>query len=473
MKKALLFFVFFLSLLSGVAQKVTIKGSALGYEYREIGVWQALDYISHLPKQLTYTSIDSSGKFNLEFNSKSIQYITLRIDKHIASMYVQPGMNYEIKVLPPDSTTYQNPNIDHDVKISISMKSRTEINALTMDYDKRFDDFLGADYLAFVARTPQKKIDSFKVAMKEYYSTVTNEYFNTYIDYTIAALEGKTKSSEKKLAETYLFRKPIKYNHPEYMNFFNDFFKQRLQNFAAGKTGGGMYRQVDDLASLNGAMSLLKKDPMLANDTIRELVLIKGLYESFYDGSFRRSSIIAMLEAATRESKIPEHRQIAQNMLNSFSKLQKGTLAPGFNLPDKSGETHSLDELRTNKFAYLMFYDEKCSTCMQQMKVVASLQKTYGDRVAFVSISTDKTNAELKNFQMKNPGFNWLFLYDNTLGQLKKEYEIKSLPAYFLIGLDGKFIQVPADSPDEEIEQVFYDLTKLKSKLHNVGSKEN
>ena len=93
-------------------------------------------------------------------------------------------------------------------------------------------------------------------------------------------------------------------------------------------------------------------------------------------------------------------------------------------------------------------------------------------RFEFVSISTDKTNASLKNFQLKNPKYDWLFLYDNSLGQLKKEYEITTLPSYFLIGPDGKFIQVPAESPDEDIERAMYDITKIKSKLHNVGQKE-
>jgi hypothetical protein len=107
------------------------------------------------------------------------------------------------------------------------------------------------------------------------------------------------------------------------------------------------------------------------------------------------------------------------------------------------------------------------------MKVVPALKKTYGEQIEFVSISTDKTNSDLKNFLSKNTKFDWLFLYDNTAGKLKKQYEIVSLPAYFLIGPDGKFIEVPAEGPSGRIEQTFYDLTKVKSKLHGVGNKQN
>ena len=120
-----------------------------------------------------------------------------------------------------------------------------------------------------------------------------------------------------------------------------------------------------------------------------------------------------------------------------------------------------------------MFYDVNCSACQQQMKIIPSLIKMYGERITFVSISVDKTNADLKNFQSKNLKYNWLFLYDNTQGKLKMEYEIKALPCYFLIDPEGKFIQVPAESPEEDIDRIFYDIVKPKAKSHGIGDKKN
>ncbi|MBL0330443.1 MAG: TlpA family protein disulfide reductase [Bacteroidetes bacterium] len=231
--------------------------------------------------------------------------------------------------------------------------------------------------------------------------------------------------------------------------------------------------QINDRGSYAGTMDVLKRDEFLQNDSIRELVLIKGLYESYYDNAFKKPSIIAILQQLVQETPIEEHKRIAKNILNSFSKLQKGGQAPFFEFPDKAGVTHSLDELRTNKYVYLMIYDINCSACQQQMKIIPSLIKKYGDRITFVSISTDKTNADLKNFQTKNPKYTWLFLQDNSLGKFKADYEIKTLPSYFLIDPNGKFIQVPAESPEEDIDRVFYDITKPKAKEHRIGDKRN
>ena len=454
-------------------QNVVIKGSAKTYEYKEIGVWINNDYISNIQKQLTYSTIDSAGNFLLEFNSKEIQYITLKIEKNIASMYIEPNGKYDIILSPPDSTVYQNPNLEHDVKLSVDLKSKTEINSLTIDYDKRFEDFMLTEIVALYSRRAFPKIDSFKLAMHDYYSTVKNNYFDAYITYSIATLEGKIKESEKKLYANYIDKKPIAYNNPEYMNFFNSFYKQKLQNFALSKEGNPVNFQINQRGSFSGTMEVLKRDPFLQNDTVCELVLLRGLYESYYDGSFKHPGIVALLQQITDESKIGEHRRIAQNILNSFSKLHSGSMAAFFELPDKTGLTHSLDELRNKKYVYLMFYDANCTSCMEQMRVIPSLKKTYGERIAFVSISTDKTNADLKNFCMKNPKYDWLFLYDNSTGQLKNNYEIKTLPAYFLINPDGKFVQVPAESPAGDIDRTLYDIVKPKVKTHGVGDRQN
>lgn len=473
MQKSIIFILLISFHLLSVAQKVTIRGSAPSYEYNEISVWVTSDYISNIQHQLTYSVVDSLGNFLLELDTKEIQQVTLKIDKKIASMFIEPDANYEVVFFRPDSTTYQNPNIEQDVKLSIKLKSKTEINALTMDYDKRFDDFLSFYYPSFVKRSPEKAIDSFKLAIHNYYAAVKNNYLTTYVTYSIATMEEKIKKSEKKLFSTYLERRPIQYTNPEYMNFFNAFYKQKLQRLALSKIGDAIYFQINDRGSYEGILHVLQRDPFLQNDTIAELVLLKGMKESYYDGTFKKSSIVPILQQIKAESKIVIHQQIAGNILNSFSKLKPGATAPHFTLPDKNGVTASLDELRAKKYVYVTFFSSSCTECMQQMKVLPSLKKTYGERINFVSISIDKSPEELRDFCAKNPKYDWFFLFDNTRGILKEDYEIQTLPSYFLINPEGKFVQVPAESPNEDIDRAFYDIVKPKAKLHNVGKKKN
>lgn len=455
------------------SQSVTIKGKAESYAGKSIAVWVHRDYISNIEKQLTFSEIDSVGKFTLEFESKEIQYVTLKIEKHIASMYIEPNKVYDVIIAAPDSLTYQNQNTEHDVNISLLLKSKTEINALTLDFDNRFDDFFTNEYLSFVARTPRPKIDSFKVAIKEFYSTVQNNYFSNYINYSIAALEEKTYSSRNELYDEYLKDSPVLYNHPEYFNFFNTFYKGYFQKKSFAKNGINLTSFINDRCNYLGLMDALKKDAFLTKDTIRELVAIKGLYEGLFEGYYDNDSVVKLLEMIRDSSKVVENKNIAQNIIHSFSKLHAGVVAPYFELPDKSGLTHSIDELRSSKYLYLVFFSTECTNCLQQLQVFTSFKKKYGQDIEFVSICVNGTFNSFKEFCSKNTQYDWLLLYDNTRGKLLINYEIVLYPTYFLISPDGKFLQVPADGPEEFIERTFYDLTKQPAKKVRVGDKRN
>jgi peroxiredoxin len=220
-------------------------------------------------------------------------------------------------------------------------------------------------------------------------------------------------------------------------------------------------------------INVIKQDEFLKNDSICELVLIKGLYECYYDRYFYRESIVSMLIKIKNNTKINKHRVICDNILNSFSKLKPDTKAPFFQLPDKNGLTHSIDELRNKKYLYVSFFNTTCTACLQQMKTFTALKKKYGRDVNFVSISVDDDVKVFKDFCAKNPQYDWLLLYNNVGDKLKKSYEIISYPKYFLIDPDGYFIQAPAESPEGNIRRAFVDISNPRHRNIDVGSKRN
>ena len=125
-------------------------------------------------------------------------------------------------------------------------------------------------------------------------------------------------------------------------------------------------------------MDSLKQVMFLNNDSLRELVIIKGLYESYHARQFYADSIVSMLNQIHLSSNNQTHKKIAKNILNSFSKLIPGAKAPFFELPNVDGATQSLDEMRAYKYVYLSFFKIECTACLQQMKVISSLHKRFG-----------------------------------------------------------------------------------------------
>jgi hypothetical protein len=54
-----------------------------------------------------------------------------------------------------------------------------------------------------------------------------------------------------------------------------------------------------------------------------------------------------------------------------------------------------------------------------------------------------------------------LLHYENDK-QVKDQYELKTVPAYFLINPFGNFIQSPALRPTQSIESTFWEISKKK-----------
>ena len=51
-------------------------------------------------------------------------------------------------------------------------------------------------------------------------------------------------------------------------------------------------------------------------------------------------------------------------------------------------------------------------------------------------------------------------------------YTIKVVPAFFLIDKDGFLIKSPAESPSQNIEDTFRDMSQKKEKKGKVGEKD-
>jgi predicted patatin/cPLA2 family phospholipase len=98
---------------------------------------------------------------------------------------------------------------------------------------------------------------------------------------------------------------------------------------------------------------------------------------------------------------------------------------------------------------------------VSQAQVLPSLFKEYGKKINFVFISEDENYTDLMNYLNANKSFNWTFLFDDK-HKVMQQYDVKTLPEYFLINSQGKFISSPAADPSHGIENTFEDITKPK-----------
>jgi cytochrome oxidase Cu insertion factor (SCO1/SenC/PrrC family) len=461
-------FCFLLSSAAALSQEVIIRGLANpSYGGKEVTAIAYDDYISYTRNLLDVDTVKKQGEFSLHFDCKAPRRIYLRCDHVKAPLYIEPGHTYDIGFPDKDSSRMFNPNVDVSGDLSIHTSDSTDLNRLIAQFNESYDVFWRKNYQRFLVKASRIALDSFKLAMKTRFSKAKSAYFKLYIDYSIASTEVSTLESQNFLARDYLYNRPIGYSNNEYMTFFNQFFDKYLYQYALKPEGAQVYAAINESGDAIKLMQALKQAPYLANDTLRELVMLTGLNEIYNNKEFTRSKINTILDQVAKHSRIAEHRQIARNLIARFSTLKKGSPAPGFSLPDKNGKVVSLTDFK-GRYVYLSFITCTCTSCISDLKYLEELGKKY-PQVQLVTIVTDDTPADMKKMLKANPKFTWVFLNAANAESLKHAYSVFAAPSYYLIDGTGRLILSPACGPFDGTEELFEAIAKKKYKNIKVG----
>ncbi len=147
--------------------------------------------------------------------------------------------------------------------------------------------------------------------------------------------------------------------------------------------------------------------------------------------------------------------------------------APDFNLPDMSGQKHSLSQYK-GKVIILDFWAMWCVTCWDLFPILNEIQSSVDtSKVAVVGLSIDKKpTKELLPFT-KRANIKYQILHDQK-AELPKSFGIKMLPTLFIINAKGDIVKMMTKaSPDKksEILKVVDDLLK-KSSGNQTGKSE-
>ena len=117
---------------------------------------------------------------------------------------------------------------------------------------------------------------------------------------------------------------------------------------------------------------------MLLDNRLRELVLLRDLYNFFYDFDFKPTKVLQHLRYLSENSMYVEHRGIAKNIIKRITALQPGSLLPDFNLKDIAGNQKTNVDYK-GKYFLLNFWEFDCSDCVRNIDSLEYLKETYGD----------------------------------------------------------------------------------------------
>ena len=333
-KKIQLSIVLVCFVVSAFSQNVKIKGKAHpSHKGKAINLFAYSDLITYVRVKEATDTIDKDGNFELQLQIDNTEAVQLQIDNLFGKLYIQPDYVYAVTFPAKDSSVDVRGETETIVDLGIISGDTTELNTRIIDYNHVYNNVFGNAPNQFLNKNRiYKKIDTLQLICSWRYKKNKNAYFKSYVEYSIAELNSSTSRGKNFLAANFIAYKPVQHNHFEYMAFFNAYFKGYLEAYSTVKSGENINHLINTVGQYNNLRAFVKKDPLMMNDTLCELVIIKSLWDYYYNTSYDNGQVLAMIEQFYEATKIQEHRKIAINILQMAYKLGVGSPAPYFRL---------------------------------------------------------------------------------------------------------------------------------------------
>ena len=437
---------------------VKLSGSVPNYANQEVRFVVLSDYITNKEIEISRTTTDSSGFFKTELDLKIITKLFIKTAISQAFLFAEPDSTYQVQLTEPDSTAFQTLGSEPQVSLLFLNAKSAALNQQIIAFENLLTEFYAQNNIYFATpRVLQKQLTSFKKEVLQTQFLNPSPFLASYIECSIAPIEEAAFQNPTHQFLTY-FNGPIQYNHPVYMGYFSAFYKQYLKRLSLKKSGESLFADINTMHSYSTAMStMLKADTLLKNDTLRELILICGLNEWYYQKDCNRQNIALIMNYIALKGLGQHNRNIAKNRVESINALEYGSAAPEIVL--NHPKYKSLADLKGN-YIYINFWADWNSESLQELKYIQKLEQKYGHRIQFISVAcSDKTENEMKYF--KNNKYTWISLADDNKA-IRNAYHVKNIPYYILIDTDGDILKANASAPSNNLENYIKQLIKKK-----------
>jgi thiol-disulfide isomerase/thioredoxin len=467
MKYTLLFYSLLLTTFA-FSQSAQLVGINPSYASEELVFYRFSDFISQTEEVVGRCKVSRDGKFNCELKIDETTFIFSYLGVYRVYIYVEPGKTYRI-ILPPkeDKTEVQRLNPffrEVETHVGIENIQSTDLNYLISSFDLSFNEHFDTIVQNAYSRKRTLPIDSLVMALEARFEQYGQPFFKTYRNYRYGLLyQLSLMQKARSISNKYFLSQPIQYNNPAYMELFNLVYDKYFVFFSRSEEGAEIFGNITEEKSYTKLKKTLANDNVLANDSLLELVILKGLHDSFFDDKFSRSALVSVLDSLYRTTKIAEHLLIAENIRSRVTRLLPGFVPSPFELYNLKGELVTPDQFE-GKYVYLNFCTSSSYSCLQEFTILEKFYEKHKGRIEIVTISVDRDINDLKSF-LKQTNYKWTFLHYGNKPEIIKDFDIRAYPTYFLIGPDRRLIMSPAPSPRENFEILFFNLLRSRGEI--------
>ncbi len=475
MPKRIAFFLFFLSLFCGAKADTipaTIYGSNAEYKNAVIRVYGVEDYITGQRTLLARDTVDENGDFKIEIPTREICSVSMDLGQYEGVLFLSPGSSYRVVLPPYEPLTmaemlnpYYQPT---QIYMGIEQMDKSDINYQMGAFDEVYYEVLRNNYYRIYKEPKREEVDSLIAGIETQFDSIQSPFFKDYRNYKYVWLRYVSYMRDYRyIIRDYFNGQPVLYNNPAYMDLFNQLFTNYLSFYMSTSEGERLYSDIALAKSPKFIKETFTNNMVLTNDTLQELVLLKGLHDAFYSNDFPSKSLAITLDSLALLTRIPQHKLYATNIEAKVTKAKAGQAAPGFALKDCKGIPRNLNDLKSN-YVYLNFCSVESFTCQQDLALLKTLHEKHKESFRIVSISIDEDFSIACDYFKKN-GYDWMLLSYEGKHDLLDAYKVRAYPTYFVIDPEGRLAMSPARGPKENFEWVFFKLLQEREhqKLRN------
>ncbi|MBN2611398.1 MAG: TlpA family protein disulfide reductase [Bacteroidales bacterium] len=450
------------------AGTVTLFSNASEWHSADLVFYRYKELITRSEEEIGATKTSAGGAFELTLTIDDTEFIFTRLGIYQLYLYAEPGKKYEL-ALPPyqekSPADLLNPYYEAlTIQAGIVNIDENDINMLIRMFDDSFEPFYSKHVVESVSGKDFSKLDEDIGSIEAPFRKTDNKYFKDYREYKYAFLRYLSLQHQVTvISEMFFTGKPVLYHNQAYMELFNQVFDDYFLYHGRTDKGKKIYDDINVSKDYGALYKTLKKNELFKDDTFLELVVLKNLFDEFYNDKFSRSGILQVLDTLAARTVIPESREIAKIIRHKITKLLAGYPPPDFELYDLDSNLVHLNDFR-GKYLYLNFCACSSYSCLKEFELLQGVYERHKDRIEIVTVAVDSYEVSLGAFLKKN-NYHWKFLYYGHGAEIMKDYDIRAFPTYFLIGPDGNLIQSPAPGPQENFEGKLFEIMRSRGDL--------
>lgn len=403
------------------------------------------DFITYDLETLGYTYSDKNGNFEIEIAIQDVRYILIDVDFHRADFYLEPGRSYSLELSKSRSKEVAGYGADPYLLVKIISPASNLTRSVGIINDT-YNNFMVENVRSSHGRFSKRMATDLGNILIAKAREINEPYITEYTRYLIATLKLTAGSQTKdSLAGEYLSKEKVLVNNIAYMDFFNAFFSKMLVTTPALISMENLYTLVNFNNNYHALSDTLKNTEYLGNKELRELVLLKNLYEFYGFPGFNKEKVLLFINQIKNNAGKSQIASIAGNILED---LNGQRIENPVALTALSGEKIIIG-VPGKKYTYLCFIDGSLLS-VAEVSLLQEIATQYSDYFDFICINATTDQSTFRESGKQNRE-NIIYAFPEDLPSLLNTFRIYKVPRFVLLSSSGKIAGNPAPAPSEDL----------------------